>query len=65
MIWGTRTIDRPAPVDLEEWHPVFALVPHQLLDGRWVWWEILDRRLPPWWEHDTWQYRLPPRPDCA
>lgn len=55
-----------------EWHPTFALLPQQCIDGTWVWLERVYRidymsrlvdvgsRSSFWW---GWCYRLPDAPD--
>jgi hypothetical protein len=36
MVFGYTYEERPRRV-WHEWHKVFAIIPQQLMDGRWVW----------------------------
>lgn len=42
-----------------DWHPIFALFPRSLDDGRIVWLQTIERRRDPTGMFLRWNYRLP------
>jgi hypothetical protein len=56
MIWGKTQEQRAL---LQEWHPCgLCLRPHLLEDGRFAWFERLERRRVYVWGRAGWIYRL-------
>jgi hypothetical protein len=59
MVWGKQYSAREY-FDITKPHIVWAYVPHQMVDGRWVWWQLVVRRASSvTWAGIDWEYGLP------